>query len=252
MSLVDKELPLTLDNKLSKNCVDKLYAHISELEGYASHKSTPKIDKLNAFLEKIKRVLLFKTKVTMENYVTTACQLYTFSMIYDTLVSKAACETDYGTLVGHQKMWTEFLCNDKGRPMHKLYKWLATLGLLLLPCKCLYVSDKTNLLTNKKVIKEFYNPKLRISNKHAEDCIETLSRNYKKWMLQAHKFLSSAIRVREEFLTFKYCASKMGKAYPDEQHEFFQAKLERIDTALVDRCNQLRLTKIPLTVNYPK
>lgn len=189
----------------------------------------------------------------MQDYVTIACKLYTFSMLYDTLVSNGMCENDYDTLVGKQKMWTEFLCNDRGRPMHKMYKWLGTLGLMLLPCKCLYLSDKSrkgfevDSLTNDQVVKEFYNVKLRISGEQARNCITTLPRNCKRWMIKAHDLLSSAIRIRKQFLTFKYCQDV---ADPDEQHAVFQTKLQSIDKALVDRINQLRLTKIPLRVNY--
>lgn len=59
MSLVDKRL--TLSTNLSKKCVDALYAQLDDNALPKNASPQDKINKLNTFLEEIKRALLCKT-----------------------------------------------------------------------------------------------------------------------------------------------------------------------------------------------
>lgn len=236
----------TDDKKLSSECVEKLYKHIAEFEKFTLSKNASyrddKIATLNAFLEEIRLALISETKVTKKSYIIIGCYLHAFSMLYDTLVSNGACKKDCETLVGKEKEWTKFLCSKNGgRPMHLLYKWLATLGLMLTPCACLYLADSrkkghdVELLSRAQVIKNFYNPLLHISARNTIDCIATI--NDIERLTKARKLLSSASRVRDKFLTSKYCEETGIKG--DSAHAAFERKLNSINDALIKRINEL-------------
>ncbi len=226
-----------------------MYVHIFELTEYklsGNASKTEKIKELDTFLDKIQLVLSFETKVSMENYIKIARELYIFARIYKTLVVSTMCEKDHHILVGKKMKWTEFLCKPRGRPMHKLYKWLAIMGLILTQCECLYLSDTTNkgnkpiLLTHNQMIKEFYNQDLSISERNAVSCIQTIQKNEIGRLRQAHNLISSAIYIREHFLTLKYCKSMMEYVKPDKRHQVFEEKLQAIDKALLERLNELK------------
>ncbi len=193
-----------------------LYTHVLEdlLDRLTDNAPTiKKIEDLNIFLSKIVDALDRKIKLTMGGGRMFAEGLYNFAKLYYELVYSTACNKDYKILVGMDKKWTGFLCNKKNRPMRILYKWLALLGIMLTGCWCFYLKDTANknrkpiLLTSQQTIDNFYNRNMLISERNSNKCFTTLQKKDLPNMIFAHRLISQALQLRDDFLGSKYCES---------------------------------------------